>query len=141
MTGKYDDIIGLPHHVSLRYKHMARANRAAQFAPFAALTGYEEAVEETARLTDAEAEVTESRREHINLCLNILQENIKARPHVRILHFRPDDKKTGGAYVTAAGEVRHIDAGTREVIFADGRRLAVDSIYQISGSLLPEYEG
>lgn len=141
MSGKYDDIIGLPHHVSLRYKHMARANRAAQFAPFAALTGYEEAVEETARLTDAEAEVTESRREHINTCLNILQENLTARPAVRIVYFRPDDKKAGGAYVTAAGQVRHMDSGTREVIFADGRRLAVDSIYQISGEFLPEYEG
>ena len=141
MTGKYDDIIGLPHHVSLRYKHMTRANRAAQFAPFAALTGYEEAVEETARLTDAEAEVTESRREHINLCLNILEENLRARPQVRIVYFRPDEKKTGGAYVTAVGEVRHIDAGTREIIFADGRRLAVDSIYHITGRLMPEYEG
>lgn len=141
MSGKYDDIIGMPHHVSYRYKHMARENRAAQFAPFAALTGYEDAVEETARLTDAEAEVTEARREHINLCLAIIQENIAARPEVRIVYFRPDDKKAGGAYVTSSGAVRHMDMGTRELIFSDGRRIEVDSIYQIAGNMLPEYEG
>ncbi|MBE5779761.1 MAG: hypothetical protein E7331_10600 [Clostridiales bacterium] len=141
MSGKYDDIIGLPHHISHKYRHMPRENRAAQFAPFAALTGYEDAVEETARLTDVEAEVTDARREHINLCLSIIQEEIKKRPEVRIVYFRPDDKKAGGAYVIAAGPVRHLDIGTREVIFADGRRISLDSIHHIGGAMLPEYEG
>lgn len=138
MKGKYDDIMDLPHHVSGRYRHMSRENRAAQFAPFAALTGYEDAVEETARLTDAQAEITEERREWLDTCLNLLEKNIRQRPEVTVTYFQPDHRKAGGAYVTMTGTLRRVDAVQRLLVFADGRTVDLDSVYHLRGGLLPE---
>ena len=138
MKGKYDDIMDLPHHVSRRYRHMSRENRAAQFAPFAALTGYEDAVEETARLTDAQAEITEERREWLDACLNLLEKNIRQRPEVTVTYFQPDHRKAGGAYVTMTGTLRRVDAVQRLLVFADGRTVDLDSVYHLRGGLLPE---
>ena len=106
MNGKYDDIIHLPHHTSSRHPRMSMADRAAQFSPFAALSGHEDAIRETARLTTERAELSESRKEELNEQLVWLREHPDARERVTVTYFRPDAKKAGGAYVTVTGAVR-----------------------------------
>ena len=104
----YDDIISLPHHVSAKHPQMPLIDRAAQFSPFAALTGLGAALDETARLTDARIELSEERKEEINLALRRLQEQTASgeAPEVEITWFCTDDKKSGGAYITTAGTLR-----------------------------------
>lgn len=103
-------------------------NRAAQFAPFAALTGYEESIEETARLTDRRIELSEYEIEELNAKLNFIQEHIKERPEVTITYFQPDERKEGGTYVTVTGKVRRIDEVNRVIIFENGTEIAVEQM-------------
>lgn len=105
---KYDDIIGLPHHVSAVHKPMPMIKRAAQFAPFAALTGYDAAIEESARLTEDWIEADESHLEELDR--RMLEASV-TKEKVTITYFVPDSKKTGGKYVNAAGRIRRIEAG------------------------------
>lgn len=131
----YDDIINLPHHVSDSRPQMSRASRAAQFSPFAALTGYDAAVSETARLTDEKLEPDEDTKAKINLCLQIIIDHIDEHPTVSITYFKPDERKSGGAYITQNCVVRRIDEYERVVISIDGSKIPIDDIYGIEGDL------
>ncbi len=127
----YNDIITRPHYVSAVRPHMSRRNRAAQFAPFAALTGYEDAVSETARLTSRKGELTEDETAHLDEQLQLLQDRISERPLVTVTCFVPDARKEGGSYETFSGHVRRIDEYERVMILTDGRRLELSEICSI----------
>ena len=109
MTDNYDDIINLPHHVSKVHPKMSMMNRAAQFAPFAALTGHSEAIEETARLTESQQELADEDSEILNQKMAYLRETINEHPTISITYFEPDKKKAGGAYKTIEGQLQNID--------------------------------
>ncbi len=128
---RYDDIIGLPHHVSWKHPQMPLLDRAAQFAPFAALTGYEAAIKETARLTEEEIELDENSKELLDFRLQQLQEHLSERPEVTVTYFCPDEKKTGGAYETVTGKVKKVDAYAGELVFTDGRRIGLGAIVEL----------
>ena len=128
---RYDDIIGLPHHVSPTRKPMSRWNRAAQFSPFAALTGYDDAVRETARLTDSPVELDESRRAELSEALRQLHEREGSRPAARITYFVYDLHKAGGAYVTAEGPVKKVDPVYHTVTMADGTVIDMEDIVAV----------
>ena len=125
---RYDDVINRQHPTSKKHPRMSNMNRAAQFAPFAALTGYEESIEETARLTDRRIELSEYEIEELNAKLNFIQEHIKERPEVTITYFQPDERKEGGTYVTVTGKVRRIDEVNRVIIFENGTEIAVEQM-------------
>ena len=127
MSGPYDDIIDLPHPTSERHPRMPMAARAAQFSPFAALTGYEDAVHETARLTSSRAELTEEEKSILDAKLQRLLPGTKAA----FTFFRSDGKKEGGAYLTASGIIKRIDSCSREVVLTNGQKIFVDDILQI----------
>ena len=109
MKGPYDDIINLPHHVSETRPRMSLYDRAAQFSPFAALTGYEAVIKETARLTESRPEPGEGEAERINAGLSALSLHIREQPWAEITYFLPDEKKSGGAFVSVSGRVKRID--------------------------------
>lgn len=129
--GKYDDIIHLPHHVSTTRPHMPMLDRAAQFQPFRALTGYEDAVHETARLTDEKIELTEDEKAILDMRLQKLADEISSQPEVTLTYFQPDKKKTGGAYVTVSGQLKKIDDYEGALILMDGRRVLIEDIHSI----------
>ena len=131
MSGKYDRIINMPHHVSEKHPHMTLSDRATQFAPFAALTGYEEAVEETARLTDGEIDLDESFILELNGKIMKIKADADKNAEVQITYFVPDERKSGGAYITKKGRVKKVDDYEREIVMADGTRIKIDSIYNI----------
>ena len=126
--GKYDDIIGLPHHVSSTRPHMPMLDRAAQFQPFRALTGYEDAVQETARYTDEKVELTEDEKALLDMELQRLSDDIANRPQVTLTCFRPDKRKSGGAYVTTTGRLKKIDDLEGTLILASGVRIVIEYI-------------
>ena len=134
---RYSDIIDLPHHVSAKRPHMSLYDRAAQFAPFAALTGYDAQIEEAARITGRRAVLDESRKDEIDFQLCTLAERSAAAssagdlPSVLVTYFCPDKKKSGGEYLTVSGRVRRIDSSKRMLIMADGTAIPVDEIYEI----------
>ena len=128
---RYDDIIDLPHHVSRKYPQMPLLDRAAQFAPFAALTGHEAAIKETARLTEEEIELDENRKELLDLRLQYLQEHLSESPEVTVTYFKPDEKKSGGAYVTENGKVKKVDGYAGELVFTDGRRIGLGTMIEL----------
>ena len=128
--GEYDDIIDLPRPKS-KHEPMPMSDRAAQFSPFAALTGYEDAIDETARLTDARVELGESAVEELERALAGIAAHISERPAVTVTYFVPDERKSGGAYVTRTGSLKRIDELERELVFADGTRIAVGDIVSI----------
>ena len=127
----YDDIIGLPHRESVSRPRMPQQKRAAQFSSFAALTGLDSIIEETARQTDERSELSEDRARQINECLQILIEKISEKPEAEITFFVPDKFKSGGEYRTVRGNVRRVDEVLRVVTFTDGREVAVADIYDI----------
>ena len=129
--GRYDDIINLPHYVSKDRPRMPKSARAAQFAPFAALTGFEDEIQETARLTDGRAELDEYVKAEINERLVMLKETISSQPKAAITYFVADERKSGGKYVTVRGKVVKIDEYARLVIMADETKIPIDDIYSI----------
>lgn len=129
--GEYDDIIGLPHHVSSTRPHMPMLDRAAQFQPFRALTGYEDAVQETARYTDEKVELTEDEKALLDMELQRLSDDIANRPQVTLTCFRPDKKKSGGAYVTTTGRLKKIDDIEGALILVSGERIVIEDILDI----------
>lgn len=131
MTKTYDDIIHLPHHVSATHPHMAAVDRAAQFSPFAALTGYDAAIKETARLTDKRVELDESMKDALSNNLQMIADRPKEHPEIAITYFQPDAKKNGGAYVTVINTVKKIDVYERIVVMTDGIVIPVDEIISI----------
>ena len=129
--GKYDDIIDLPHHVSGTRPHMPMIDRAAQFQPFRALTGYEDVVHETARLTEEKVQLTEEEQALLDARLQRLTEETASQPQVRITYFQPDKKKAGGAYVTAAGGLKKIDDFAGMLLLTGGERIPIEDIVDI----------
>ena len=132
MSGRYDDIIHLPHHVSPTRKRMSMTDRAAQFSPFAALTGYEAAIAETGRLTDARAELAVDGRELLDRQLRALAEQLPQGPEVTLTCFQADARKSGGAYRTLTGRVRRIDTCEKALILEDGTAVPFDCLYGLS---------
>lgn len=138
MSGPYDDMLHGRRPVSQKHPPMSRADRAAQFSPFAALTGYEAAVKETARLTQGKIELSDEEKESIDRVLQALYANLQDQPPVIVTYFLPDQKKDGGAYVTVTGALKRIDLLERRLIFTDGTLIPIDAIFQLHGPSLPE---
>ena len=138
-THAYDDIIDLPHHVSPTRKRMSMRDRAAQFSPFAALTGYEAVIEETGRLTEVETELDESRKLVLNDHLQVLQDQISQHPEVTVSWFCPDNRKQGGTYQTYTGSLRRIDPLAGILRFDDHTTIPIDRITEIESPVLPIY--
>lgn len=130
MKDNYQDIINLEHY-ELKHPRMSRYNRAAQFAPFAALTGYAEKVKEVARLTSQKIELDDGLKEIINYQLNQLNKVIKLEPEVEVTHFVSDTKKEGGAYLTKKGHIKRIDFINGLIKFTDNEKITIDEIITI----------
>lgn len=135
ISDKYNDIIRLPHHVSRNRPQMSFSARAAQFAPFAALTGHDDAIRETARLTDDYTDLDEDRLSLLNLRINIINDNIYQRPLISFRCFIPDSRKSGGSYEQFTGNVRIIDEYERMIILTDGTKISIDSVVDINGKI------
>ena len=133
MGGKYDDIINMPAPVSEYHPHMSMINRAAQFAPFAALTGYDDAIDETARTTGRKAELESGETEIINRKLNYLKKVSASHPEISVTYFIRDEYKDGGKYITVTGRFRKLDEYTLFVFLEDGTSIPVEDISDISG--------
>ena len=131
MSGKYDDIIDLPHSVSTKRPQMTRSARAAQFAPFAALVGLDDEMEETARLTDTKPELEEAEKEKINRILLEIRDNPQKKTAVELTFFRPDGRKDGGAIITLPCTVRRIDEIERKLILIDRSEIEFENILSI----------
>lgn len=131
MKTPYDDIIDLPCPTSERHPRMSMANRAAQFSPFAALSGYDDAVRETARYTDSRVELTEEEKVILDAKLQTLAERIGSQPVAAFTWVRPDEKKEGGTCLTVRGKVKKLDSHTGEVVLTDGQRISFEDILDI----------
>ena len=131
ISHEYDDIIDLPHHVSEKHPQMPLADRAAQFSPFAALTGYDAAIVETARPTDARRELSEEQKQIINRKLHDLQEHIQSAPCVTVVFFQPDVRKAGGTYRTVSGCVKKVNDYLAVVEMADGLSIPFQDILSL----------
>lgn len=128
---RYDDILDLPHPISKTHPQMPVADRAAQFAPFAALTGHGEAVRETARPTEKRIELDEDSKAVLDAKLQSIRKQLESEPLVTITYFVPDKKKQGGMYVTVTGSAKKIQEYERSLILTDGTRIPVDEIVEI----------
>ncbi len=130
-SSKYKDIFDLPHHQSATRNRMSFHDRAAQFSPFAALTGHNAAIIETVRLTDRQIELDEGTKSILNEKIQIISDHLSEKPTVTITHFEPDSKKDGGAYLNTTGTVKRIDEFKREIVLTDGTVILIESIYDI----------
>lgn len=135
---KYDDIINLPHHVSKKHPQMLLRDRAAQFSPFAALTGHKAAINETARLTDEKQILSEDVIAKLNEQLNFIKENISTNPIVTITYFVPDDRKSGGAYISNTGVVKKINEYNHTVILTDKTVIPIEQISEMQSDIFSE---
>lgn len=133
----YEDLVDLPHPVSKIHPPMARMDRAAQFNPFAALTGYEEEIEEAARLTEEKIGLGEDEKRFLDKQLQYLLTQIQRQPLIEVLYFVKDGKKVGGAYMTKKGRLKKIDSYQKHIIFTDGTRIAFADLRQLDSDLLP----
>ena len=136
MSKSYDDIINLPHPTSPTHARMPAINRAAQFSPFAALSGFDSAIKETARLTDRRIELGESDIAALDMKLQMLADSIADRPEIAVTYYVADPKKAGGAYVTATGALKKIDVTQGVIIFASGEKIAIGDVLDIECELL-----
>ncbi len=139
MSGNYEDMLILPHPVSARHPQMAMENRAAQFSPFAALTGYEAAIEETARLTDRRVELDADRIADLDMRLHFLADTMADHPEITVTYFLPDDRKAGGQYVTATGKIKKIDDFENVITLMDGPKIAIEDVVRIEGELFQNW--
>lgn len=130
--GAYDDILHLPHHRSETHPAMSMRERAAQFSSFRALTGYEDAIYETARLTDSRAGRSEEDRRRLDEILQRLEERLREHPTVTVTYFRPDERKAGGAYLQRTGQLHAIDRVNRRLVFRDKWAVHLEDVYDIS---------
>lgn len=135
---KYDDIINLPHHVSKKHPQMLLRDRAAQFSPFAALTGHKAAINETARLTDEKQILSEDVIAKLNEQLNLIKENIGTNLIVTITYFVPDDRKSGGAYISNTGVVKKINEYNHTVILTDNTVIPIEQISEMQSDIFSE---
>ncbi len=128
---RYDDIISLPHPTSKKHQRMSRENRAAQFSPFAALTGYDALVDETARLTEMRTELDEQQKSALDEILRQLLEHIGEKPEIAIRYFVPDLRKFGGEYIDYRGWLLRIDPFEGSLLFEDGLKIAIEDVFDI----------
>lgn len=128
---KYDDIINLPHHVSKKHPRMSLEARSAQFAPFAALTGYDEVISETGRLTYRRIEISEEVKAILNEKLLVIKEQINNKPNIKVTYFIPDVKKDGGKYESINGKVIKIDEYSQRIILENKKEIAISEIIEI----------
>ena len=140
MNRKYNEIMGLPHHVSKNRPQMPMSDRAAQFAPFAALTGYDAAIKETGRLTDERIELDVEALSALDMKYQLLMEALDEAPEVTITYFQPDERKAGGKYVSAVGAVKKIDDFERRITMQDGAKIPMDDVLSIEGELFSVLE-
>ena len=138
MNGPYDDIIDLPHYVSVKHPHMPMIDRAAQFSPFAALTGYDAAIKETARLTGERLDLDDCEKAALNNKLQLLLNRIAERPYVSITYFQPDKRKDGGEYVITSGSIKRINRYERTLLMDNGVKIVIEDIIDIQGELFGE---
>ena len=131
MSNKYDDIINLPHHISNKHPQMSLEERAAQFAPFAALTGYDDEVKETARLTDQRIDLDEEVKSILDSKIQTILGKISTRPTISVTYFITDDKKEGGKYVTITGIVKKIDKYKQVIVLEDRTEIPINEIISI----------
>mgnify|MGYP000480865275 FL=1 len=131
----YEDIINLPHHISTKRPQMSMLDRAAQFSPFAALTGYDAAIKETGRLTDEKIEMDEESLNMLNMKFQLLVEVLDENQEVSFTYFKPDERKAGGAYVTATGIVKKVDDYERLITMKDGTKIPMDDVYSIESEI------
>ena len=137
---KYDDMIGLGHHISRTHPPMARIKRAAQFASFDALTGFGAAIHEAGRETEEKKELSEDEIYMINARLAVIEQHIKEQPSIAVTYFLPDDKKAGGRYVTVSGNVRKLDGIERAIIMTDRTKIPIEDVRYIEGELFRGFE-
>ena len=137
-THRYDDIIDLPHHQSKVHPHMSLQDRAAQFAPFAALTGHEAAIQETQRLTDRQIQLDEDALEALDEKLELIREHMGTEEEVTFTCFVPDEKKEGGSYETCRGCVKKLDLYARTILLSDNTVISLDKIVDIQSDLFAE---
>ena len=140
MNRKYNEIMGLPHHVSKTRPQMPMSDRAAQFAPFAALTGYDAAIKETGRLTDERIELDVEALSALDMKYQLLMEALDEAPEVTITYFQPDERKAGGKYASAVGAVKKIDDFERRITMQDGAKIPMDDVLSIEGELFSVLE-
>ena len=140
MNRKYNEIMGLPHHVSKTRPQMPMSDRAAQFAPFAALTGYDSAIKETGRLTGERVELDVEALSALDMKYQLLMEALDEAPEVTITYFQPDERKAGGKYVSAVGAVKKIDDFERRITMRDGTRIPMDDVLSIDGEMFSSLE-
>lgn len=136
----YDKIINLPHYEPKYHQRMSIYNRAAQFAPFAALTGYEDAVAETGRLTENEKLLNDDLKNVIDMKLQIVEEHIKDNQSINVLYFVKDKRKDGGKYIEYSGNVKRIDKISQEIIFKDNTKICFDKILDIKAEFIKEID-
>ena len=139
-NSKYDSIMNLPHHVSKTRPQMPMSDRAAQFAPFAALTGYDAAIKETGRLTDERIELDEEALTALDMKYQLLMDALDDALEVTITYFQPDERKAGGKYLTATGAVKKVDDFERLITMQDGTRFPMDDVLSIDGELFSSLE-
>ena len=132
--------MGHPHHVSKTRPQMPMSDRAAQFAPFAALTGYDAAIKETGRLTDERIELDVEVLSALDMKYQLLMEALDEAPEVIITYFRPDERKAGGKYVSAVGAVKKIDDFERRITMQDGAKIPMNDVLSIEGELFSVLE-
>ena len=140
MKSKYDEIMGSPHHVSKTRPQMPMSDRAAQFAPFAALTGYDAAIKETGRLTDERIELDEEALTALDMKYQLLMDALDDKPEVTITYFQPDERKAGGKYVSAVGTVKKVDDFERRITMQDGSKIPMDDVLIIDGEIFSSLE-
>ena len=140
MKDLYEDIINRPHHVSKTRPQMPMSDRAAQFTPFAALTGYDSAIKETGRLTDERIELDEEALTALDMKYQLLMDALDDAPEVTITYFQPDERKAGGKYITATSAVKKVDDFERRITMQDGTKIPMDDILSIGGELFSSLE-
>lgn len=138
MTGKYDDILSLPHPTSSRFPRMGAIERAAQFSPFAALTGYDDAIQETGRLTQQPVELQEDARQDLDQKQHLLLELAHCTPEVSVSYFLPDTQKDGGAYVTVRDRLRSVDPLRRLMILKNGTQIPLDAVIELDSPVFAD---
>ena len=129
--GYYEDMLYMDHHVSQKHPHMSIEDRAAQFSPFAALNGHEEAIEETARLTEGFIELSEDEKALLDAKMNSLIERLSTHPVLTVVYFKPDLLKEGGSYVTVTGRLHKVKRLERYIEIEGGEIIRLDDIYRI----------
>ena len=136
----YEDIINLSHHISPTRQQMPMSDRAAQFSPFAALTGYDAAIKETGRLTDERIELDEEALTALDMKYQLLIDAFDDAPEVTITYFQPDERKAGGKYITATSAVKKVDDFERRITMQNGTKIPMDDVLSIDGKMFSSLE-